>query len=80
MVTYYSKEAMWAAPQENVRETSPVYYPNPSYTQTLYFEDIANIADPCERFAAEEAKRQETLTWPGYFVIETTRRSHRSKA
>jgi hypothetical protein len=80
LVTYYSKEAMWAAPQENVRETSPVYYPNPSYTQTLYFEDIANIADPCERFAAEEAKRQETLTWPGYFVIETTRRSHRSKA
>jgi hypothetical protein len=72
LVTYYSKEAMWAAPQENVRETSPVYYPNPSYTQTPYFEDTANITDPCERFAAEEAKRQEILTWPGYFFIETT--------
>jgi len=33
--------------------------------QTLYFEDIASIQDPCERFAAEEAKRQEILTWPG---------------
>ena len=46
LVTYYSKEAMGAASQENVRETSPVYYPNPSYTLTLYFEDTANIADP----------------------------------
>ena len=61
-----------------MRETSPVYCPNPSYTQTLYFEDRANIADPCERFAAEEAKRQEILAWPGvkyacyngYFYVE----------
>jgi hypothetical protein len=49
LVTYYSKEAMWAASQENVRETSPVYYPNPSYTLTLYFEDTANIADLDDR-------------------------------
>ena len=47
MVTYESVGAMWAAPQENARETS-------------------NISDPCERFAAEEAKRQEILySWPG---------------
>ena len=66
MVSYYSEEAMWAVPQENVVETSPVYYPYPSYRQLLYFEDIASIADPCERFAAEEAKRQEILySWPG---------------
>ena len=77
MVTYESVEAMWAAPQENVREisnnwgwydtdTGSVYYPIPNGTQTLYFEDIASIADPCERFAAEEAKRQEILySWPG---------------
>lgn len=75
-VTYESVEAMWAAPQENVKSTSnnwgwyetdtgPVYYPIPNGSQLLYFEDIASIADPCERFAAEEAKRQEILTWPG---------------
>ncbi len=74
-VSYESMEAMWASPQENVNhqfnewgwydtETGPVYYPIPIELQTLYFEDIANIADPCERFAAEEAKRQEILTWP----------------
>jgi len=67
---------MWAAPQENVKDniddwgwyytdTGTVYYPIPSGTQVLYFEDIASIPDPCERFAAEEAKRQEILTWPG---------------
>jgi hypothetical protein len=77
LVTYESVEAMWAAPQENVREisnnwgwydtdTGSVYYPIPNGTQTLYFEDIASIADPCERFAAEEAKRQKILySWPG---------------
>lgn len=27
LVTYYSKEAMWAASQENVRETSPRLLP-----------------------------------------------------
>ena len=65
---------MWAAPQENVvytydyrtwysPDTGIVYYPN--YAQTLYFEDIASIADPCERFAAQEAKLQEILAWPG---------------
>lgn len=75
-VSYESMEAMWSSPQENVyhqfnkwgwydTETGPVYYPIPIEAQTLYFEDIANIADPCERFAAEEAKRQEILTWPG---------------
>lgn len=43
-----------------------VYYPGPNGTQLLYFEDIANIPDPCVRFAAEEAKRQEILySWPG---------------
>ena len=43
-----------------------VYYPIPSGTQLLYFEEIASIPDPCERFAAEEAKRQEILySWPG---------------
>ena len=30
------------------------------------FEDIASISNPCERFAAEEAKRQELFYfWPG---------------
>ena len=67
---------MWAAPRENVTEnmnswgwyetdTGTVYYPIPNGSQLLYFEDIASMADPCERFAAEEAKRQEILTWPG---------------
>jgi hypothetical protein len=76
IVSYDSVEAMWASPQENVNhqfnrwdsydtETGPVYYPIPIEMQMLYFEDIANIADPCERFAAEEAKRQEILAWPG---------------
>jgi hypothetical protein len=76
IVSYDSMEAMWASPQENVvhqfnnwgwydTETGPVYYPIPYEMQTLYFEDIASIPDPCERFAAEEAKRQEILTWPG---------------
>ena len=50
MVSYYSEEGMWAAPQENVVETSPVYYPYLSYGQLLYFEDIASIQEPCERF------------------------------
>ena len=70
-----------AAPQENVTEnmnywdsyytdTGPVYYPIPNGSQLLYFEDIANIPDPCERFAAEEAKRQEILTWPGVKYAE----------
>ena len=62
-VIYYSEEEMWAAPQENVVYTSAY---TPSHVQLLYFEDIANILDPCERFAAEEAKRQEILYfWPG---------------
>jgi hypothetical protein len=80
-VTYESVDAMWAAPQENVRETSnswgwyetdtgTVYYPIPDGSQELYFEDIASIPDPCERFAAEEAKRQEILTWPGVKYAE----------
>ncbi len=74
VVSYYSEEEMWAAPQENVVHTddyrtwySPdtgiVYYPD--YRQYLRFEDIASIPDPCERFAAEEAKLQEILTWSG---------------
>ena len=81
LVTYESVEAMWAAPQENVTEnmnywdsyytdTGPVYYPIPNGSQLLYFEDIASIQDPCERFAAEEAKRQEILTWPGVKYAE----------
>ena len=77
IVSYESVEAMWAAPQENVKENIDdwgwyytdagiVYYPIPSGTQLLYFEEIASIPDPCERFAAEEAKRQEILySWPG---------------
>ena len=76
IVSYESMEAMWAAPQENVKdtfehwgwydtETGPVYYPIPYESQVLYFEDIASIADPCERFAAEEAKLQEISAWPG---------------
>ncbi len=77
VVRYESVEAMWAAPQENVTEnmnswgwyetdTGTVYYPIPNGSQLLYFEDIAGIPDPCERFAAEEAKRQEILySWPG---------------
>lgn len=32
--------------------------------QTLHFEEIASIPDPCERLAAEEAKLQEVRTWP----------------
>ena len=67
VVYYYSEEEMWAAPQENVIDTS-VYEPTPTYfyyMQTLYFEDIASISDPCERFAAQEAKLQEILAWPG---------------
>jgi hypothetical protein len=81
IVSYESVEAMWAAPQENVKDniddwgwyetdTGTVYYPIPSGTQLLYFEDIASIPDPCERFAAEEAKRQEILTWPGVKYAE----------
>jgi len=81
IVSYDSVEAMWASPQENVihqsnrwdshdTETGPVYYPIPIEVQTLYFEDIASIADPCERFAAEEAKRQEILTWLGVKYAE----------
>lgn len=71
MVSYYSEEAMWAAPQENVVQTSPIYYEYPSYMQLLRFEDIASIADPCERFAAEEAKRWEILySWPGLKYAE----------
>ena len=38
--------------------------------QVLYFEDIASISDPCERFS-EEAKRQEILySWPGVKYAE----------
>lgn len=71
MVQYYSEEAMWAAPQENVVHTSPIYYDYPSYRQLLRFEDIASIADPCERFAAEEAKRWEIIySWPGVQYAE----------
>lgn len=62
VVRYYSEEEIWAAPQENVVDTDAY---TPYYDQLLYFEDIANISDPCERFAAEEAKRQEILTWYG---------------
>lgn len=32
--------------------------------QTLRFEEIASILDPCERLTAEEAKLQEIRTWP----------------
>ncbi len=74
IVSYDSIEEMWAAPQENVVHTddyrtwySPdtgiVYHPD--YRQYLRFEDIASIPDPCERFAAEEAKRMEISAWPG---------------
>ena len=81
IVTYESVEAMWAAPQENVKrisndwgwyetDTGAVYYPIHSGIQVLYFEDIASIPDLCERFAAEEAKRQEILTWPGVKYAE----------
>ena len=81
IVSYESVEAMWAAPQENVKRTSndwgwyetdtgTVYYPIPNGSQLLYFEDIASIPDPCERFAAEETRRQEILTWPGVKYAE----------
>jgi hypothetical protein len=82
LVIYESVVAMWAVPQENVKstsndwgsyytETGPVYYPIPNGWQELYFEDIASIQDPCERFAAEEAKRQEILySWPGVKYAE----------
>ena len=81
IVSYESVEAMWAAPQENVKETSndwgwyetdtgTVYYPIPNGSQLLYFEDIVSIPDPCERFAAEETRRQEILTWPGVKYAE----------
>src|ERR687889_2191387 len=81
IVGYESVEAMWAAPQKNVKETSndwgwyemdtgTVYYPIPNGSQLLYFEDIASIPDPCERFAAEETRRQEILTWPGVKYAE----------
>ena len=81
IVIYESLEAMWAAPQENVKDThetwgwyetdtGTVYYPIPISTQLLYFEDIASIPDPCERFAAEETRRQEILTWPGVKYAE----------
>jgi len=76
IVTYESVEAMGAAPQENVKrisndwgwyetDTGTVYYPIPNGRQLLYFEDIASIPDLEERLSAEEAKRQEILTWPG---------------
>jgi hypothetical protein len=70
IVGYHSEEAMWVAPQENVLETKPRYGPDSSYRQLLYFEDIASIPDPCERLAAEEAKRQEILTGPGVKYAE----------
>jgi hypothetical protein len=44
--------------------------PIPNGSQLLYFEDIASISDPCERFAGQEAKRQEILTWPGVKYAE----------
>jgi hypothetical protein len=76
VATYESVEAMRAAPQDNAKsttnnwgsyyaDTATVYYSISSGTQVLYFEDIASIANPCERFAAKEAKRQEIWTWPG---------------
>jgi hypothetical protein len=53
--------------------TSPRYGPDSPYMQLLRFEDIASIPDPCERFAAEEAKRQEILySWPGVKYAEYT--------
>ncbi len=71
IVSYHSEEAMWATPQENVAKTSPRYGPDSPYMQLLRFEDIASIPDPCERFAAEEAKRQEILySWPGVKYAE----------
>ena len=71
IVGYYSEEAMWAAPQENVFENKPRYGPDSPYRQLLYFEDIASIPNPCERFAAEEGKRQEILySWPGVKYAE----------
>ncbi len=71
IVSYHSEEAMWATPQENVASTSPRYGPDSPYMQLLRFEDIASIPDPCERFAAEEAKRQEILySWPGVKYAE----------
>jgi hypothetical protein len=51
-------------------DAGTLYYTIPNGMQRLYFEDIASIPDPCERFAAEEAKRQEILTWPGVKYAE----------
>src|SRR5918993_696713 len=56
IVSYESVEAMWAAPQENVKkssndwgwyetDTGTVYYPILNGRQLLYFEDIATIPD-----------------------------------
>ncbi len=68
IVGYESEEAMLAAPRENVVETIPL--PPTIFLQRLRFDEIANIADPEERLAAEEAKRQELLSLPGVKYVE----------
>jgi hypothetical protein len=65
LVGYASKEALQAAPPENVVETFTGIL-----AQHLAFEEIKNIPDPAERVAAEEAKRQELLARPGIAYVE----------
>jgi hypothetical protein len=81
LVSYYYEEAMLAAPQDNVISTSDnsgwyyldegiVYYPTLVYRQTLHFEDIASIPDPCERFAARKRSARRYASWPGVKYAE----------
>jgi hypothetical protein len=65
LVGYASKEALQAAPPENVVETFTGIL-----AQHLAFKEIKNIPDPAERVAAEEAKRQELLARPGIAYVE----------
>ncbi len=65
LVGYVSEEALRAAPPENVAGTL-----DGILAQHLVFEEIKNIPDPAERFAAEEAKRQELSARPGVDYAE----------
>jgi hypothetical protein len=52
-------------PFDHVPGEFVVSYYDSEGIQLLRFDDIASIPDPCDRFAAEEAKRQEILASPG---------------
>lgn len=62
---YVSEEAFLAAPQDNVVDTF-----DSIFVQQLVYTEIKNDSDPSNRFAAEEATRQELLARPGVSYVE----------